>query len=71
MFVLVFLQFLLFISAMKHIALFVVVQLASLLSLAAADWKTTKWDAIVVGAGPAGIIGCYPASLLNSLTNKT
>jgi len=22
-----------------------------------ADWTSTKWDAIVVGAGPAGIIG--------------
>ncbi|OBT76414.1 hypothetical protein VF21_03666 [Pseudogymnoascus sp. 05NY08] len=41
---------------MKHIALFLVAQLASLLPLAAADWTTTKWDAIIVGAGPAGII---------------
>ncbi|KFZ17799.1 hypothetical protein V502_04398 [Pseudogymnoascus sp. VKM F-4520 (FW-2644)] len=41
---------------MKHIALFLVAQLASLLPLAAADWTTTQWDAIVVGAGPAGII---------------
>ncbi|KFY56755.1 hypothetical protein V496_06654 [Pseudogymnoascus sp. VKM F-4515 (FW-2607)] len=41
---------------MMHIALFLVAQLASLLPLAAADWTTTQWDAIVVGAGPAGII---------------
>ncbi|OBT52272.1 hypothetical protein VE04_07262, partial [Pseudogymnoascus sp. 24MN13] len=33
---------------MKHIALFFAAQLASLLSLAAADWTTTKWDAIVL-----------------------
>jgi len=25
----------------------------------AADWTTTSYDAIIVGAGPAGIIGKY------------
>ncbi len=40
--------------------------LTSLLSLglfvvaAAADWSTEEWDAIIVGAGPAGIIGQSP-----------
>lgn len=32
--------------------------LVSLLSVSAlADWTTQPWDAIIVGAGPAGIIG--------------
>jgi hypothetical protein len=32
--------------------------LVSLFSLSAvADWTTQQWDAIIVGAGPAGIIG--------------
>jgi hypothetical protein len=30
---------------------------------AAADWTTKIYDVIVVGAGPAGIIGMYPAIL--------
>lgn len=31
--------------------------LLSVVGCAAADWTTRQWDAIVVGAGPAGIIG--------------
>jgi hypothetical protein len=27
-----------------------------------ADWTTQKWDTIIVGAGPAGIIGELPSS---------
>lgn len=28
-----------------------------------ADWTTQQWDAVVVGAGPAGIIGEFPVFL--------
>jgi len=29
----------------------------ALFNVAAADWTTQLWDVIIVGAGPAGIIG--------------
>lgn len=35
----------------------------------AADWSTQQWDAIIVGAGPAGIIGKLPIDIQNAYSS--
>jgi len=41
----------------KKLLLAATALLGTIASCVSSDWTTQKWDMIIVGAGPAGIIG--------------